>query len=235
MRLGFTCIALLLLTACSAAYGPRDRIDRALAGAPGRAQPSEIVAADLAQNRLAQEHGVTEALRKTAADNAIVFAPDMRAAKEWLDETPNLPPTRWEPHEVFISCDGTLGVTTGAIRWGETDGYYTTVWRRSDSGSGKWEWVASHGDALETPRPRPDFIRTRIAECPASGIMADPTAEEFANRPANARYGQSEDRTLAWSAFTRPDGSRTLQVLLLGDDGFEPVLSDEVTASQARR
>ena len=126
-----------------------------------------MLALDIAQSREAQEKGAYVALRNTAAEDAILFVPRPVMAKGWLNAQPPLTSTAWQPHQVYLSCDGKTGVTTGAIQWGKVNGYYTTVWQyyEKSNGKGEWFWVLSHGDMVETPREAPEFLRTKTASC----------------------------------------------------------------------
>ena len=69
MRLLVLAIALAILTACVPAGSiPRDRIDRALERAPGAAQPSRVVAAEIARSQSArQERAMDRFSRKRCA------------------------------------------------------------------------------------------------------------------------------------------------------------------------
>ena len=115
-------IALLAVTACAGQQGPRYAegvIDRALAGAPGMAQPSDIVTTELAFARLAQEKGQWTAFREYAADGALFFGPTgVSEAKPWLEKQPDpAQAVAWDAHQIWMSCDGSLaGEDTGAAK-----------------------------------------------------------------------------------------------------------------------
>ncbi len=216
----------LMLSGCAQPSGP---------GLRGPVQfapnPSVILALDIAQNRLAQEKGAYTALQETAAENAVTFVPEPVEAKPWLKTQAPLKNTSWQPHGVFMSCDGKTGVTTGAIKWGDVDGYYTTVWQffEKPDGTGDWRWLVSHGDGVETRRKAPEFLQTKTASC--KGRAGAPL-----NAPpegATMKMGLSRDQTLNFTWIVNKDKSRTLEVGLWNGDDFESVLIDRVTAPEA--
>jgi hypothetical protein len=225
MRLLAIIAAVTTLSAC-APSGPR------LRGPVQFAQnPSVILALDIAQNRLAQEKDAFAALRETAAENALIFVPEPVDAKPWLKTQAPLKNTSWQPHKVFMSCDGKTGVTTGAIKWGDVDGYYTTVWQffQKPDGTGDWRWLFSHGDKIETRREAPEFLQTKIASCKGR-----------ANAPINApdkgvqmKTMFSRDQSLNWEWQLRPDKSRTVTVRLWNGVDFDDVLTDKVAKPAA--
>ncbi len=77
-----------------------------------RADPAKVIATELAFARAAQEKGQWTAFAEFAADDAVMFVPEQVNAKEWLKRQKNPPQAvRWQPHQVWSSCDGTLAVT----------------------------------------------------------------------------------------------------------------------------
>ncbi|MFZ1743475.1 MAG: hypothetical protein WAT93_11495, partial [Pontixanthobacter sp.] len=159
-------LALLsMLTGC--AGGPRDmsrdRIDRALRGAPGQAQPGSIVAAEMAFARTAQEKGQWTAFREFAAEGAVMFAPGPVDAQTWLKQQSNPgQAVQWQAHEIWMSCDGSIAVSKGAWQApDQTNGYFTTVWQRQMNG--EYRWLLDQGDTLAVPLTEPDLIRTTVA------------------------------------------------------------------------
>src|SRR3546814_8304097 len=100
---------------------------------------------------------------------------------------------KWQPHAVYVSCDGNSGVTTGAWQKGPANGFFTTVWARDKKG--RLSWVLDHGDALATPREAPEFIASKLAVCgsrPAVPIEAAGAGEDRV-------VGLSADQTLSWT------------------------------------
>ena len=214
----------LLLAGCVGSAVPlsdRERYDRVM-GAPV-ANPSAIVQAELAFARLAQEKGQWTAFRETAADDAIMFTPDLVNAQQWLKNKPD--PTQavtWQPHHIYMSCDGSMAVSTGA--WqnakGET-GHFTTIWQQQDFGQRRqdrkvdWKWVFDDGQPLDTPLAEPDYVETEVASCTPGSAAAFP-----AQLPTNkGRSGASVDGTLRWNAAVADNGSRTVYAELAREDG----------------
>ncbi|RDV02574.1 hypothetical protein DXH95_11465 [Sphingorhabdus pulchriflava] len=207
------------------------------------ANPSAVIAAEIAFNRLAQEKGQWTAFRETAAKDAVMFAPDPNRALEWLKDKADPPKSvKWQPHKAFMSCDGKTGVTTGA--WQRPDGsvgYFTTVWQWQDKGSrpadapasymgdGEWKWVVDHGDALTAPRAAPELIETRVASCkgkPNAPLAAPPMG-------AKMKMGLSRDQSLNFTWTVLPDNSRTVTVRLWNGEAFDTVIDDAVAAPAA--
>ncbi|MGB5077732.1 MAG: hypothetical protein WBO17_09655, partial [Sphingorhabdus sp.] len=113
---------------------------------PKIANPSAVISAEIAFNRLAQEKGQWTAFRETAAKDAVMFVPQPITARDWLKGKADPDQSvKWQPHKAFMSSDGKTGVTTGAWKGpGETNGYFTTVWQwieKGTRGEGDWKWV----------------------------------------------------------------------------------------------
>lgn len=224
MRRAFVSASLaLMLGSCAQQQGPR------LRGPVQFAQnPSVILALDIAQNRVAQKKDAYAALAETAAETALTFVPEPVEAKPWLKAQPPLKNASWQPHSVVMSCDGKTGVTTGAIKWGDVDGYYTTVWQffQKPDGTGEWRWLLSHGDKVEKRREAPEFLQTKTASCKGSPnipLSAPDVGEQM-------KKGLSRDQSLSWTWRYRPDKSRTLQVETWNGDAWESAFTDEVKA-----
>jgi len=214
----------LLLASCAAGGGrlnDRERYNRVM-GKPV-ANPSAIVQAELAFARLAQEDGQWTAFRETATDDAVMFTPDMVNAQQWLKGRADPPQAvTWQPHRIFMSCDGSLAASTGA--WqnarGET-GRFTTIWQQQDFGQRRpdqkieWKWVFDDGDPLKTPLAEPDYVETEVASCKAD-ISAGTVPTGMTAKGVTAA---SPDRSLVWHTAFADDGSRSVFVDLAQDDG----------------
>lgn len=210
--------ALALLAGGAVAARERDR--------PLAANPSGFVAAEIAFARLAQEKGQWTAFRETAAPDAVMFVPQRVRAQDWLksQEDPAVA-VKWQPHAVYVSCDGNVGVTTGAWQKGPANGFFTTVWLR-DPKKGRMKWVLDHGDALAAPRAAPDFIASKQAACgsrPAVGVEAGAEGDDMV-------VGVSPDQTLSWTSTVRADKSRRVTIRLWDGKAMATVLDDEVAA-----
>jgi len=202
------------------------------------ADPREVVAAERAFARAAQEKGQWTAYAEFAADDAIMFAPQPVKAQEWLSGRADPPQAvRWQTYQVWSSCDGSLAVTKGA--WQQADGsvgYFTTVWHQQ--GNGEYRWALDQSDALEEPLAQPDKITTVVATCPWAARTSGFSESELANLDAealragatNAGSGWSADGTLAYRYSVKASGAREFVVFLLTDRGMQEVLRSEVAA-----
>ncbi|WP_253339346.1 DUF4440 domain-containing protein [Sphingobium sp. OAS761] len=190
--------------------------------------PSSVIAAEIAFNRLAQDKGQWTAFRATAADDAVMFVPRKVLAKDWLKKQADPPASvSWTPSVVYVSCDGRLAASTG--NWTRPDGsvgYFTTIWRRDKKGT--WRWVLDHGDRLATPRPAPDYLTGKVATCKRGATSAGgppPPAAPDKDGPPPA------DRSLLWTADVAPDGARRVTVRMWTGEGYETVIDDQVGAA----
>jgi len=189
--------------------------------------PSSVIAAEIAFNRLAQEKGQWTAFRETAADDAVMFVPQKILAKDWLKQKADPPASvSWSPAIVYVSCDGRLAASTG--NWTRPDGsvgYFTTIWRRDKQG--RWQWILDHGDTLATPRPTPEFLTGKVATCKRGERMAGPPEGK---PPGGKGQVPPPDESLLWSAEVAPDNSRRVTVRMWTGDAYETVIDDQVRA-----
>ena len=217
-------VASLLLTACATGPGPETRREfyerRVL-----RANPSKVIATELAFARTAQEKGQWTAFAEFAADDAVMFVPEPVNARDWLKQQVNPPrAVTWQPHQVWSSCDGTLAVTKGA--WQRPDGsvgYFTTVWERQRDGD--YKWVMDQGDELAEPLEPPRMIEATAADCggtPTPVVMSGPHGLQFRTE------GASKDWTLYWQVDVLHDDRRKLDVYLWQNGERERVLETSV-------
>jgi hypothetical protein len=203
--------------------GPREGRDQEIL----RANPSKVVAAELAFARLAQEQGQWTAFAEYATRDAVMFVPEPVVAQDWLKGRANPPQAvRWQPHQVWSSCDGSLAVTKGA--WQRPDGsvgYFTTVWQRQEDG--EYKWVMDQGDVLAEPLEAPEMIEAKAAQChlprpmPAPGVPIVDADEQHSG-------GRSDDFTLHWDVITRPDGSRTVDAIYWDGSDWKRALREQV-------
>lgn len=221
MRAALASPLALGLAACTTTAADSSRISETR---PGMA----VLAADKSQNRLAQNFSVITALRQTAARGAITFTPEPVDALGWLSEQGDFPATQWSARTVIVSCDGTLGVTTGAIRWGEYPGYYTTIWRYEppleENGRGQWRWVLSHGDGVEIAEAVPDRPQVLAASCETPPELPGPTAAS----------GRSPDGSLRYRWNYGEETGMTLTVEMWDGAAFRKILENVVPATQRK-
>lgn len=229
---------------------PRGRPEGDPDGGPERsggrnsyANPSAIIAAEIAFARLVREKGQWTAFRETAAPDAVMFAGDgaLVLAQSWLKDRANpATPLTWQPHRVWASCDGSLVLSSGAWQKGAgSTGWYTTIWQRQPKG--EYKWVFDHGAPLDKPLEAPDMIGAVIAECPARR-PAPPPAEPPRGKPAKpakappipfdpaAREGRSNDGTLTWKFTAEANGAHRLIVQLAQDGATREIRNERVEA-----
>lgn len=218
MRKRLAAIALVALAGSLAACGQRVPgpsnavIERVLTGAPGAAQPSTIVATELAFARSARENGQWTAFEEFAAPGAMLHTSnglrsyaELRPALTDPDEA-----VQWAPRSVVMSCDGGHAVSVGRFQSPEgIVGNFVTIWERQSDNTYRWVY---DGGGPDVPQPPPrrileggDIVVTAlnaveglVATCPRAGesVGTPPTDSPVALRPADVK--QSRDGTLRW-------------------------------------
>ncbi|MFU7529065.1 hypothetical protein [Qipengyuania sp. ASV99] len=213
------------LSACAGQgqRGPSTQlINRVLASAPGAAQPSTIVAIEVAYARDAKERGLPAASADTAAPGALVHG---RSGAALFDPSARTAPiaATWNPRAIVMSCDGELALSMG--RFADQDGQvgnYVTTWARQGNGGYKWTY---HAAGLDNPQPirveqqgqdgnivvtAIDSIEGLVATCPRGDeTVPPPPAIGIGDDGASAAQ-LSRDGTMRWQWQHRPDGTRTI-------------------------
>lgn len=230
--------SLLALAAVPALAGNRgNQRDNQRSGI-GYANPSAVIATEIAFARLAQDKGQWTAFRAMAARDAVMFMPRPVYAQDFLKgKADPAQADRWQPHQVWSSCDGSLAVTRGAWQSpGGTTGYFTTVWQRQKDG--RYKWVLDQGDPLPTPLDAPEMIAAKVADCPA-GYRPEHAARPRAGKgrlpaldPAQLT-GRSADGTLQWDVTISADGARRF-VLTVVMDGKPVAVQDLLVAAPTK-
>lgn len=216
IRASILLLATAALAACSANPRPRlaDKvIDRALAGAPGEAQPSKIVATEIAFARAAKEDGQWTAFRAFAAPGAMIHGRNGAIpAEAWL-ATQEDPPeaVQWAPREIWMSCDARVAVSTGRFRDPEgIVGTFITVWERQSDGEYRWIYDSGMPDDPQPPaREKPeegdivvtamDAVRGHVADCRKPGDPPlPPVPEPLYSMGTQLGAKSSPDGTLVW-------------------------------------
>lgn len=201
---------------------PAKLIDAVLRTAPGGAQPSTIVAREVAFGRLASETTPAAAFLQYAAPEAQAHtAQGLVPVQQWTGQAGF--PTRaakWSTRAVSISCDGALAASTGRY----TDaagivGNYVMIWQRQGDGLYRWTYHAAGPDVPQPPPRAPqrdgdivvsalDAVQGLVASCPRGGnaIPPPPALSLASEAPSNAAL--SRDGTLRWH-WQQQDGGAT--------------------------
>lgn len=221
----------LMLAACAGSGAPPKpskrqvaMIDRVLARAPGAAQPSTIVAAEIAFARDAQELGQWTAFAKYAAPGALLHGRNGPfPIAPWLATQSNPPQAvTWKARTVVMSCDGAVAVSQGRLREPDgTVGNFVTVWERQPDG--EYRFVFDVGGA-DVPQPAPppkveaqpgdivvteiDAVQGLVATCPRPGVPVPPPPAISLGEDGKTEARLSRDTTLRWRWEHRADGTR---------------------------
>lgn len=219
MRLGARLVLALGLVAGTA------MAERGPAGRPHNdyADPSAVIAADLALGRAGREKGQWQALRKAAAPGAVLFVPRAVDAATWLKrQAAPAVSTSWQARSVWMSCDGRYAVSRGTWLRAGASGEYLAVWQRQKQG--EWKWLVREEAPPADLGAPPEMIAGQVAECsglsrrrPAAGGAPD---EAPVTDPANA---VSRDGSLKWNVAIGADCSRTIAVAAWNGTAFAPV------------
>lgn len=205
MKCAATALALVTLAGCA---GNSRVDDRRAAFLGSAAEPSAVIATELAFAREARDKGTWTAFRHYAAGDAVWPGPNWENVQAALKGVAD--PAQaivWEPDRVWSSCDGSFALSTGpATHPSGKRTRFTTIWQRQDGGS--YRWVLDQGFGLEANYDNPEMIAALIADCPAG---PKPRGQD-ARRAIAWQSAQSDDGTLAWRTELKPDCSRTLVV-----------------------
>jgi hypothetical protein len=210
-------LAVALLAGC-ASDGPRARGHRLDLGGPDdrerelvTANPSTVIAAELAFARMAREEGTWTAFREYSTDDALWPSPALTNVRRSLAGVAD--PAEaivWAPDAVWVSCDGSFAVSTGPATYPTgRRGRFATVWQRQRNG--EYRWVLDQGFDLEADYAGPEMIGARVADCPPGFERWDARRPEVRRGEAWGS-GRSNDGTLEWSTAVAPDCTRTLVV-----------------------
>ena len=207
--------AIALAATLAACASPRDRTDLR-----PTANPSAVIATELAFARAAQEKGQWTAFRQYATRDAVMFVPGQVNAQDWLRrQSDPAQAVTWQPHQVWSSCDGSFVVSTGGATYpGGEQSSFMTVWQKQDDG--KYRWVLDQA-LPHSERPfAADTIGAGVADCPANR----PGGRLQIRRGENWRSGVSNDRTLEWATQLASDCSRLVTVRMMQGGKLEEVL-----------
>jgi len=195
----------LALAGC-AAGGRMDDHQRAFLGSA--AEPSKVIATELAFARMARDKGTWTAVRETAAEDALWPSPGWVNVRQSLRRAPD--PAQaivWEPDSVTLSCDGSFALSTGPATYPSGKRTrFATIWQRQDDG--RYRWVLDQGFDLEPGYRKPEMIGAEVARCGERRHGPPPRAR----RGLAWQSGQSDDGTLRWATELKPDCARTFVV-----------------------
>ena len=248
MRLRLAAALLLAAAPCAASLaqsGPPGGGGRGGGGAPpgggrGYANPSALIAAEIALSRETLEVGQWKAYRKAAAEGAEMLVPKRVSARQWLKGQKSDPasPVHLEPYTAWMSCDGSFGVVEGAWQDGSDTGQYAAVWQRQKKGD--YKWLIRHPVGPDGPVSEPDMLSATVADCAIrerQGPPQDrgrqperPSREE--TPPVDAQSGFSADRSLFWQSGRDAAGTPWLLVKIRKDGDMQTVLGAELGPAQ---
>jgi hypothetical protein len=201
--------------------------------------PGKVAAADFAFAKAAREEGQWTAFREYADSDAMIHTPEgLVDADTFLAGRADPPEAvRWEPSEIWASCDGTLAVTSG--RFTDPDGMvgsYATVWKlQDDMRTYKWVYDVGAPDDPQPPAPPPrqepdedtivvsqmTSITGRVADC---GEAKEDGRHLGISMAEESETGMSRDRSLVWRWDQFADGNRGVVVNYLRNGELEEVL-----------
>lgn len=251
IRYAVAAAALVTLAGCSGSPGPmfsRAQAESALATAAGAAQPSRVVAAEIAFARAAKENGQWTAFREFAAPGAILHTPigGIDAAPWLVRQTNPAQAVSWGPRAIWMSCDGKLAVSQGRYREpGGEVGTFVTLWQRQQDGSYRWLYDTGTADDPQPPAPDQDeavdenaivvtaldAVQGLVADCPGAGNSLPALSQDLeARRTASAGW-TAPDGTLAFH-WRHAEGKRRFFALWLHEGRWQTALDTAWPASQ---
>jgi len=190
--------------------------------------PSAVIAAEVAFNRMAQEKGQWTAFREFAAKDATMFVPAPINAQEWLKGRPDPAQSlQWQPHRVWSSCDGEYAITWGAWQNAGKQGWFSTVWRRDDKGALKW--VLDQGGDTDAGLPSPEMIEGKVASC-VNLAAIEPALVPVPPPGTQVLLSESRDKTLRWVTRIESDASRFYALEFWNGKTFERPVATPVPA-----
>ena len=227
----FALLTSAAVTMAGCASGTTGGFDRRAQLRPS-ANPSAVIATELAFARAAREKGQWTAFRDYMTDDAIWPDPSWKNVKAEISGLPDpAKPIVWEPDQVFSSCDGSYVFSTGPATW--PSGWrsrFTTVWQRQENG--RYRFVLDQSFDLESDYAKREMIGATVADCPAGrSLRARPVA---VRRSTAWQSGQSDDGTLSWTTTLAPDCARVQTVSIRRGDAMEEVFRRQASAPEVK-
>lgn len=171
------------------------------APAPPPLTPAPVVAAERAFAADGLTMGIKGSFLKHMADDAIVFQPELRNAREAVSAQPDGgPKLEWWPVWAGIAASGDLGFTTGPYAVdGNRGGHYFTVWKKQADGS--WKWLYDGGprsSSRDAPGPESTPGYLMVSKSSAGDEQTAFASAQAADAALNA--AAAEDLTAAYMA-----------------------------------
>ena len=211
-------VAALALSACATGPGyDGPRLKPA-------ANPSAVIASELAFARLAKDKGQWSAFRTTSTADAVMFVPQRANAQAWLKGRADpAKSVSWHPDAVWSSCDGSYAVSQGHWQSGNSSGGFVTVWQRQgdERRPDDYKWVLDMSVTTEHREAPDETIAAKVSACSPPAMMSPP-----APRPEDldTATAYSRDNTLRWTSTVRTDRSRRILVESWNGSAFDKVL-----------
>lgn len=232
-------LAAVLLAGC-ASDGPRARGHRLDLGGPGnrdredfrRADPSKVIAAELAFARMAREDGQWTAFRKYSTEDALWPGPALTNVQRELAGAPDpVDAIVWGPDAVWVSCDGSFALSTGPATYPNgRRGRFASIWQRQRNG--EYRWVLDQGFDLEADYEAREMIDGNVADCPP-GFDHTVARRRQVRRGEAWGSGRSNDGTFEWTTAVAPDCSRIHTVRVNRGGTMTEVFRREAAAPSA--
>ncbi len=246
MRAAALLIALASLSACAGApRGPStELINRVLERVPGAAQPSTLVATELAFSRQARRESQSSAAQFYAAPGArLHFQEGLIAAEPAFGRlNSQSQPYGWSPRVITMSCDGALAASLG--RYQDEQGFvgnYVKIWRRNAENDYRWTYhAAGRDDPQPPPREEPgegdivvtaiDAIEGRVADCPRrdAPVPPPPSLSLASDNPGGSQL--SRDGTMRWYWEHLPDGTKLIAVDYFFEGDWQTIIEERLAS-----
>ena len=258
MRIVLVAAGLAMLAGCaSGPRGPsRAAIDRMLVRAPGKAQPSKVIATELALARTARGEGERTAYSEFAAPGAVIHGRDGPVdAATWLASRADpAEAVRRNARAVWMSCDSLTAVSQGRFRTPSgIVGTYITAWELQNNGEYRWSYDVTSPDDPQPPATLAsvpgdsdipeenrividalDSAQGFVGDCPRAGAGAPPPVPASVNTDPAARSGLTvaRDGTLRWYWLHDADGQRRFVLDILQEGAWQTALDRPIPPVQ---
>ena len=215
------------------------------------ANPSTLVAREIAYARAAREDGQWTAMRRYAADDAVVHTRNgpmpLRQLLSVVGRDPDMS-NQWTPLSVHMACDGATAVTRGKYRDAEGRwGYYVTVWERGSDYDYRFVYdIAAPDDELTERENRAiqppveddglivveavPSIRGIVSECDMGSGLAAPLLGSVQQDGNRDEIKVASDNTLAWQWRQEAAGSRGFSAWIVGNGAWVEAVRLDVDA-----